>query len=134
MCIWRTTKYAQPKITPSSPNASGTASATMSICRHRREHREPRQVLVGVDLVREPGVGAPRPPQGGEHQHAAAEPLPRGVVRHQGRDLREREDEHEVEEELERDDAFLAAGGHGASVSQHLDGGALGGISLAAKA
>jgi hypothetical protein len=92
----------QPKITPSSPNASGTASATMSICRHRREHREPRQVLVGVDLVREPGVGAPTPTTGRRAQASRAEPLPRGVVRHQGRDLREREDEHEVEEELER--------------------------------
>jgi hypothetical protein len=59
------------------------------------------------------GVSAPRPPQSGEHEHAAVEPLPRRVIRHQGRDLREREDEHEVEEKLERDDAFLGVGGHG---------------------
>jgi hypothetical protein len=37
-----------------------------------------------------------------------AEPSPREVVRHELRDLRDREDDHEVEEQLKRRDALLA--------------------------
>ena len=38
------------------------------------------------------------------------EPTPGRIIRQDGRDLREREDEDEVEEELERSDALLALG------------------------
>jgi hypothetical protein len=38
------------------------------------------------------------------------EPAPRRIIRQDRRDLREAEDEEEVEEELERSDALLAFG------------------------
>ena len=68
--------------------------------RHRGEHGEPVDVLVRVDGVRQPGVRGPRPPQDDEHEETVAEPSPRRIVRHEARDLGDREDEHEVEEEL----------------------------------
>jgi hypothetical protein len=47
----------------------------------RDEHRDQRdeqcgadESLLGVDGVRQPGVGRPRPPERPEHEHAAADP------------------------------------------------------------
>ena len=74
---------------------------------HGGEDGESRRALVGVDLVGEPGVGAPRPPERRQDQHALADARPRRVVRHEAGDLREREDEDEVEEKLERRDRML---------------------------
>jgi len=65
------------------------------------------EALLGVDGVRQPGVGRPRPPERAEHEHAATDPRERRVVSEQGRHLREREHEDEVEEELSRRDAVL---------------------------
>ena len=80
----------------------------------RDEHRDQRDeqrgaddAVLGVDGVRQPGVGRPRPPERGQHEHAAADPGERRVVGEQRRDLREREHEDEVEEELPRRDAVL---------------------------
>ncbi len=78
------------------------------------EHRDQRdqqgradELLLGVDIVREPGVCRPGPPQRGEDEDAPADPGERRVVGEQRRDLREREDEDEIEEELPRGDAVL---------------------------
>ncbi len=76
---------------------------------HGGEHREPDTALVDVQRAREPRVAGPRPPERGEHEHAAEDAAPGGVVHEQARDLREREHERKVEEELERGDPVLVA-------------------------
>ena len=75
--------------------------------RHRNQHRPPHRSDTGIDGVRQPGVGRPRPPEHAENQQTVPEPTPRRIIRQQRRDLREREHEHEIEEELERRDALL---------------------------
>ena len=73
----------------------------------RDEQRNTDDALLRVDRIRQPGVGRPRPPERGQHEHAAAEPGERRVVGEQRRDLCEREHEDEVEEELSRRDAVF---------------------------
>ena len=69
---------------------------------------DPHAALFGIDHAREPGVAHPRPPQHAEHEHRPAHALPTSaVVGHERGALREREDEDEVEEQLERLDPFL---------------------------
>ncbi len=78
---------------------------------HRCEHRDPDRPLLGIQGVRQPGICRPRPPKRAEHEHPAEHAAPRRVVRKQAGDLRDREDEYEVEEELERCDPLLVLGG-----------------------
>ena len=77
--------------------------------RHRGEDHEPDGVLLGIDDARQPGVADPRPPQHAEHEHALRQALPRRLVGHQRRALRQREHEDEVEEQLQRRDRLLLA-------------------------
>ena len=70
--------------------------------RHRGEDDEAHRALLGVDDAGEPRVADPRPPQDREHEEALRDALPGRLVSHQLRALRDREDEDEVEEELER--------------------------------
>ena len=76
--------------------------------RHRNQHRSPHSAFTGIDGVGQPGVGRPRPPERAEDEETVPEPSPRRIIRQDGRDLREREDEDEVEEKLERSDPLLA--------------------------
>jgi hypothetical protein len=76
--------------------------------RHGNQHRSPDHTPAGINGVGQPGVGSPRPPERGEDQETVSEPTPGRVIRQDGRDLREPEDEDEVEEELERSDPLLA--------------------------
>jgi hypothetical protein len=62
----------------------------------------PDDALLRIDGVRQPGIGRPRPPERGQHERATADPGERRVVGEQYRDLREREHEDEIEEELAR--------------------------------
>ena len=71
---------------------------------HRGEHRQPDAALIDVHRAREPRVSDPGPPERREHEHPVQDPAPRRVVREQARDLRNREDQDQVEEELERGD------------------------------
>ena len=73
----------------------------------RNQHRAAHHALVGIHGVRQPGIADPRPPQRREHEQPVAEAAPGRVVGHQRRDLREREHEHEIEEQLERRDPVL---------------------------
>ena len=77
---------------------------------HRTENRQPYATFVDVRRTRQPGVGNPRPPERGEHEQPAQHPTPRRVMREQARDLRDREHEDQVEEELERRDLMLGVG------------------------
>ncbi len=70
--------------------------------RHRAEDHQAHRALLGVDHAGQPGVADPRPPEDAEHQQALGQPLPGRVVGHQRRALGDREDEDEVEEELQR--------------------------------
>ena len=79
---------------------------------HHGEHEQALAVLLGGDVVREPGVRAPGPPERGEHQHPLAESRPARVLRHQLGDLCQRKDEDEVEEQFERCNALFAGIGH----------------------
>ena len=75
--------------------------------RHRAEHHQPDPALVDVQRARQPGVGGPRPPEGGEDEHSAEHSAPRRVVREHDGDLGDGEHEREVEEQLERSDLML---------------------------
>ena len=77
---------------------------------HRREHHEPRQQQLRVDGARQPRVARPRPPDDREHHEPAAQLRERRVLGQERRDLRQREHEHEVEEQLQRRDASPRAG------------------------
>jgi hypothetical protein len=75
--------------------------------RHPAEQGEPQRGPVGRNCVGEPGEGAVHPPDRAQHQDDLSEGLavrPRDEHRRQ---LRDREDEDEIEEELERRDAKL---------------------------
>ena len=78
--------------------------------RHRSEHPRPYRPSFGLERVREPCVPGPRPPERREDQHPLADPPPGEIVGHEQRDLRDRVDEDQVEEELERGDPLLALG------------------------
>ena len=75
--------------------------------RHRDKHCSPHSAHIGIDGVRQPGVGRPGPPEHPENQESVPKPTPRRIVRQHRCDLREREHEHEIEEKLERRYAFL---------------------------
>ena len=80
---------------------------------HRAEDRQPHGALVRVDIVRQPGVAGPGPPERAEHEQSPPDAGPGRVAREHRRHLRDREHEDEVEEELERGDTLLAFGAHG---------------------
>jgi hypothetical protein len=79
-------------------------------CSHGREHACAHNSFLGLERVRQPGVTRPRPPERGQDEQSAAEPVPRWVIGHEPGDLRDREDEDEIEEELERGDPLLTLG------------------------
>jgi hypothetical protein len=74
---------------------------------HRAEHRDAHHALLGIERVREPGVGRPRPPQRAEQEEPAEQPIPRRVMDEEPGDLGDGEDEDQVEEELEIRDALV---------------------------
>ena len=97
---------------PRSPKASGHAERDDQQRRHRGEDDQPHRALLGVDDAGQPGVADPGPPEHAEHQQALGQPRPGRVVGHQRRALGDREDEDEVEEELQRRHPLaLAPGG-----------------------
>src|SRR5262249_10283349 len=77
---------------------------------HCDQHRPPDGSFTWIYGVGQPGVRGPDPPERREDQQAAPEPAPRRILREHRRDLREREDEDEVEEQLERRDPLLTLG------------------------
>ena len=102
----------------------GTASDAISIAPIAANIAIRTAPFLGVDRVRQPGVGGPRPPEHPEHEQALDEAGPGRVLDDEPGHLREREDEDQVEEELERRHPLLAAlsclsclDRHGASLS-----------------
>ena len=79
--------------------------------RHRREHDQPRQHQLGVDGAGQPAVARPGPPDERQQDQSAAELGERRVLGEEPGDLRQREHEDEVEEQLERrDDRLVRVG------------------------
>ena len=94
--------------------------------RHRAEDHQADRSLLGVDDAGQPGVSDPRPPDHAEDQQALGEARPGGFVRHQRSALGDREDEDEVEEELQRRYPafpFLAEFGAQAGLARMVSGG-----------
>ncbi len=80
-----------------------------------------------ADVVRQPGIARIHPPDRHQHQQRPQEiHSPVGVL-HQLGDLRDHEDENEIEEEIDRGDGggvFVCEGGHdGRSASVGTDAG-----------
>jgi hypothetical protein len=75
---------------------------------HRRQEDDADRALVGSRRVGEPGVPAPGEREHHQNRERFDERCPAGIVVDEARDLRDREHEHEVEEELECGDALLA--------------------------
>ena len=78
---------------------------------HRGEDEEARRDVLDVDRVGQPRVRRPRPPHEREDERGAREAGGARVLEDEGRDLGEREDEDEVEEELDVAGALLLLGG-----------------------
>ena len=57
------------------PESAGHRQSDAEHRAHRREHQQPDASLVDVRGARQPGVRAPRPPDGREDQHPAEDPL-----------------------------------------------------------
>ena len=74
---------------------------------HHADQQEPDDGRVGVELVRDPGRVVPRPPDDEQHERAATGARPCQVVEQQVGDLRDREHEDQVEEQLQRRRALL---------------------------
>jgi hypothetical protein len=66
-------------------------SAATNIDDQGDEQRGADDTLLGVDVVHQPGVGRPRPPESGHTSAPRPNPGGRRVVGEQRRDLRERE-------------------------------------------
>ena len=87
---------------------------------HPAEQQEPKPQQVGGNRVRQPGIAVVHPPDHREHHddlHRTGSPV--SAYEH-GRQLRDREDEDEVEEELERRDASASIDqlGHDTIISE----------------
>jgi hypothetical protein len=67
---------------------------------HGAEHGEPDGPLFRVEGVGQPRVRSPRPPQRTKQQQAAEEPTPGRAIGEEPRDLRDREDDDQIEEQL----------------------------------
>ena len=80
--------------------------------RHRGEDHQPRRHLLRIDDAGQPGVSDPAPPKHTQHQQPLGHARPGRMVEHQRRALGDRENEDEVEEELQRRHPLaLAPGG-----------------------
>ncbi len=77
---------------------------------HCCEQDDADRALVRARGVAEPGIAAPRKPEHHQDRKRLDELPPARVVVEKPRHLGDREDEHQVEEELERSDALLALG------------------------
>ena len=86
---------------------------------HDRQHEQPHRDGVGVELVRDPGRVVPRPPDDEEDEQRPPRSPPGQVVEQQVRDLRDREHEDEVVEELEVGGVLLLVGARLAQVAAH---------------
>ena len=77
--------------------------------RRGREQHHPDEALVAARGVPEPGVRAPDPPRHSQDREALDQARPGGVRGHVARHLGDGQHEDEVEEQLERGHALLAA-------------------------
>ena len=110
--IRTTTRYATPNAIPPPPNAVGIGERDHEKGRHPAQQQELIREPVRRDDVRQPDVSAVHPPDHDEHQHDAQDADPIRMVREHARQLRDREDEDEIEEELERRNPSLRARVH----------------------
>ena len=113
MCAARTNAVGERELERALAERLGHGQRGDQERRHRGEHDEAHRALLGIDDARQPRVSGPGPPQQRQHHHALGDPLPGGVLDHQRGALGQREDEDEVEEELERSHP-LALAHHGA--------------------
>jgi hypothetical protein len=85
---------------------AGDGEGQDEVSGHAAEQDHPLAQLARRDRVGQPRVAAVHPPDEREHDHDLPEGLKRQVVGQHGGELRDREDEDEVEEQLERRDAL----------------------------
>jgi hypothetical protein len=76
---------------------------------HEPDEQQPDGGRLRIELVRDPRRVVPGPPHDEEHDRGLPHAGPGQVREQQVRDLRDREDEHEVVEQLERRRALLPA-------------------------
>ena len=84
---------------------------------HDPEHEEPHGHRLGIEHVRHPGRVVPRPPDDEQDERGLSRPAPRQVAEQQMRDLRDREHEDEVVEQLQIGGVLLLVAA--AKVSAH---------------
>ena len=77
--------------------------------RHRREHHQAHGALLRIHDAGQPRIAGPGPPQHAEDQQSLRQALPRRIAHHQRRALRQRQHEHQVEEQLEGGHVLLLA-------------------------
>ena len=85
---------------------AGDGEGQHEVAGHAAEQDRPLAQLASRDRVGQPRVAGVHPPDQREHDHDLAQRLPREVMAQHRGELRDREDEDEVEEQLERGDAL----------------------------
>ena len=74
---------------------------------HADQQQQPDHQPARWNRVREPGVAAVHPPDVAEEEHHLEQAAKRRIAEQQAGQLGDREDEYQVEEQLERADAWL---------------------------
>jgi hypothetical protein len=78
--------------------------------RHSDHEQQPARRAIGSDSVRKPHVAAVHPEQNDEDEDDLCDSFDRGLLGKESRQLRQRENEDQIEEELQRRDANLFLG------------------------
>ncbi len=94
---------------PAAGEGLGDRDREQQAAEHQPDQEQPDDDRARVELVRDPGRVVPGPPDDEQREQRPPGAAPGEVVEQQVRDLRDREDEDEVVEELERRRALLAA-------------------------
>jgi hypothetical protein len=90
---------------------------------HPAEQQQPEAKSVGGDRVGQPRVAVVHPPHQQQHHHDVQEGLAIHALDEQPGQLRDREDEDEIEKELQRRDPYAAfeGSGHGPTIVPRSD-------------
>ena len=111
--------YEPAKSSARPSKASGIATASSEAAEHDREQQQPHRHGVRVELVRHPRRVVPGPPGDEQRERGVPGAVPAEVVEQDVRDLRDREHEDEVVEELEVGGPLLLSRLAAAQVAGH---------------
>ena len=117
-------KVGEPEREPAATEGVRRREREQEVARHAAEQQQPAVRALRRNGVREPGVAAVHPPDQREHQLDADDRADGRLLEDDVRELGDREDEDEVEEQLERRDSpGLGLGAHPRLLDDRLGAG-----------